>query len=89
MVSRILSKYTEKLSRVTSDQLFMDVNTNTVENTAVHSIPCTVVVPDGVTPAKVKSFFEPLIRELPTSLKNGDTCKYSKTESRCGSNLGI
>ncbi len=30
----------------------------------VHYIPSTVVVPDGVAPAKVKTFFEPLIRLL-------------------------
>ncbi len=46
----------------------------------VHSIPCTVVVPDGIAPAKVKTFFEPLLR--PVHSKNESTCKYCNESGR-------
>ncbi len=39
----------------------------------VHSVPCTVVVPTGVAPARVSRYFEPLVTPLSATVKTEET----------------
>ena len=46
-----------------------------MEIDAVHSIPCTVVVPEGTAQANVRNYFEPLVRPLETQIKTDQECE--------------